>query len=98
MVPATLDLGRLDLVSTTSGLQLQLESLAQFAPFAEDDDNAERSLTAQLLTADRRDRPWICRASNFRLVLGLRIADDLHVADRDALMNELAISLREANV
>lgn len=91
---SSIDLGRLDLVSTTSGLQLQLSSLAQFAASVE--GSAHKALTLQALDADFRERPWIHRASNFRVVLGLRLAETLQGAVQGNVVENLTNSLREA--
>ncbi|KAK5127470.1 hypothetical protein LTR85_006809 [Meristemomyces frigidus] len=97
MSPSSVDLGRFDLVSTTSGLQLQLSSLAQFATSVEDDHDPE-SLTAQILIAARRQRPWIHRASGFRLVLGLRMAGDIEEAVSGETVERLTASIQKAQL
>lgn len=97
MTLPAVDLGRLDLVSTTSGLRLQLSSSAHFAPSVEDDHDPE-ALTAHLLTSVRREWPWICRGSNCRLVLRLQLAGDIDHGLKNEMLDRLTTSIGEAEV
>lgn len=92
----TLDLGRLHLVSTTSGLQLHLSSFAQFAPTAEDESGTSTTLIEQALTQGWRQRPWIYRASKLRLVLRLRIADGFDATLENKTVEDLATHIGES--
>ena len=95
MAPVLLDLGSLELVSTTSGVQLQLTSQALVAPFAEDrlDPNL---LTIQSLIASHRERPWVSRGNRFHLALEIHVASDIELSARDEIMQNLVSSMRQA--
>ncbi|KAK1065632.1 hypothetical protein LTR12_000317 [Friedmanniomyces endolithicus] len=94
---ASMDLGRLDLVSTTSGLRLELSSRAQFTTPAEDESTEARIATP---SPDEKDseRLWIERANNFRLVLGLRLEDGLYAETKDHVLATLADRIRHAEL
>ena len=95
MASTSLDLGSLQVVSTTSDVQLQLTSQALFAPFAENELDPN-PLTSQSLTAKNRERSWVCRANGFHLAFEIHIASDIEVAPRDEIMQNLVSSIREA--
>jgi hypothetical protein len=93
MAFTTEHLGRLDLASTRTGLKLQLSSLAQFAPSTKD---VPLILTTQKADAGRPSRPWIKRASTFRLVVSIRVADEIEDCSKAQLAEELATDIRRA--
>ncbi|TKA47356.1 hypothetical protein B0A55_13322 [Friedmanniomyces simplex] len=89
-----MDLGRLHLVSTTSGLQLELSSLAQFNTSIE--DVPEERLTMEVRDESRQEILWIKRANNFRLVLGLRLGNAFDVETKKQVLESLATGIRDA--
>ncbi|TKA45106.1 hypothetical protein B0A55_12951, partial [Friedmanniomyces simplex] len=91
---ASMDLGRLDLVSTTSGLQLELSSLAQFNTSME--DVPDERLAIELPDESRQEILWIKRANNFRLVLGLRLGNAFDVETKKQVLESLATGIRDA--
>ena len=95
MASALLDLGSLQMVSTTSGVQLQLTSQAFFAPSVESGLDLN-PLTQQSLTTEYRERPWICRSNRLQLALEIHIARDIELTARDETMQNLVSSIREA--
>ena len=93
------DLGSLELESKFSGLQLQLSSVAKFAPSAEDDvDTLRKQLTRENLNASSKVRPWITRGNAFRLELSLQMELDRDAAHNDTLFETLTSRLRTAKV
>ncbi|KAK0256726.1 hypothetical protein LTR91_000208 [Friedmanniomyces endolithicus] len=93
---ASMDLGRLDLVSTTSGLRLDLSSRAQFTTPAGNLTNECRATPPS--DEEGWGRCWIERANNFRLVLGLRLGDGLHVETKDNVLATLADRIGHAEL
>lgn len=94
-----LELGRLDLVSKISDLQLRLTSSATVAPSAEDDiAQIQDKLTECRLSPSSNDRPWFTRGSPFILILKLRIETGLKPEDQDAVVEALSTQLRIAKV
>ncbi len=93
---ASMDLGRLDLVSTTSRLRLELSSCAQFTTPAEDLTDARLATPS----SEMKDpvSSWIERAKDFCLVLGLRLGDGLHAESKDHLLATLADRIPHAEV
>lgn len=99
MQTVDMDLGSLELESKASGLQLQLSSLAKFAPSAEDDfDTLRERLTHGKLNAICIDHPWITRGNVFRLELSLHVESGLHVDGQETLIETLTARLRTAKV
>jgi len=98
MAPAVVDLGRLDLVSTTTDLQLQVSSQAEFAPYARDGCRTNQILRTEVLNHDLRSRPWVYGASNYRLVLELRIEDGLSVCSRHEMADAVAAAVSDGEV
>lgn len=96
MMPHSVDLGRLDLVSTTSDLQAQLTSRIQLDPF-DQDHNIQKS-TKDFLTDNTRLRPWLCSSRLVQLVLELHIPEHVEVLHREDLLRSVATSMREAKV
>ena len=95
-----LDLGRLDLESKISGLQLKLSSSAKFAPSAEDAIDELRSrLTACQPTLRLNCRPWIRGGNAFKLVLSLQLEAVMKRNDQGQdLIEALSAQLRVAKV
>ncbi|KAK1070410.1 hypothetical protein LTR74_004088 [Friedmanniomyces endolithicus] len=93
---ASMDLGRLDLVSTTSRLRLELSSCAQFTTPAEDLTDARPTTPS----SEMKDpgSSWIERAKDFCLVLGLRLGDGLHAESKDHLLATLADRIPHAEL
>jgi len=93
---ASMDLGRLDLVSTTSGLRLDLSSRAEFTTPAGNLTNECRATPPS--DEEGWGRCWIERANNFRLVLGLRLGDGLQMETKDNVLATLADRIGHAEV
>ena len=98
MAPAVVDLGRLDLVSTTSGLQLQVSSQAHFAPSASGRCKAKQNLSTDVLNTDLGIRPWVYGASNYRLVLELSVEDGLIVCSRHEMADAVTAAVSDGEV
>ncbi|KAK0347260.1 hypothetical protein LTR94_003205 [Friedmanniomyces endolithicus] len=91
-----MNLGQLDLVSTTSGLRLDLSSRAHFITPAE--DLTEDHLATSPREEKVSERLWIERANNFRLVLGLRLGDALDTETKGHVLATLADRIRHAEL
>lgn len=91
------DLGHLDLEHTLSGTQLHLNSLAQFAPSANDVIAFGQSLTLESLIPQYRSL-WVKKGNNFRLVLGLRLVAGFLVSEQEDVAEKVASRLKEAEV
>ena len=97
MVLTELDLGHVELQSTTSRLQLQLSSRATFAPSTEDEiDALQARLTSSKTASD--GQLWVVRGYDLRFVISLRIVDGVAEEERDALCEQFATCLGHAKV
>ena len=98
--PFTIALGEADLVSTNTDLHAHLSSAIQLAPtenyISPDDSNV--LMKALLNDDDRGKRPWIHRASSFRVELSIIAADSTMTLISEDLIARLASSIREAEV
>ena len=98
--PFTIALGEADLESMKTNLHAHLSSGIQIAPtetcISPDDLDI---LTEALFNDDdeRRKRPWIHRASSFRVELSIVVENTLTLIDED-LIERLACGIREAEV
>ncbi|KAK3067808.1 hypothetical protein LTR53_015101, partial [Teratosphaeriaceae sp. CCFEE 6253] len=94
MSGSSIDLGRLDLVSTTSGLRAELSSLLHFANPPVDDVPGE-----ELILESRHERlSWLYINNDFRLALDLRLAVDLTAEVTGQLLDTMTSSLRDAEL
>ncbi|KAK3074722.1 hypothetical protein LTR53_002597 [Teratosphaeriaceae sp. CCFEE 6253] len=94
MSGSSIDLGRLDLVSTTSGLRVELSSLLHIANPHVDDVPGE-----ELILEPRHERlPWLYINNAFRLALDLRLALKLTAEVTGQLLDTMTSSLRDAEV
>ena len=98
MAPTVIDLGRLDLVSTTSDLQVQVQSSAQFALSAEDAGEIESKLTTGAPYMSLGSRPWIYSTHNYRFVLGIKIEDEPTACSQHKITDAVAAAIGEAPV
>ena len=99
MATMDVDLGSLELESKSSGLQLQLRTLARFAPSPEDDVDALRQrLIHEQLNTDSVDRVWIERGHKYRLELSLHLELGLDEKETHTVMETLVNRLRAAKV
>lgn len=93
--PFDLELGQLDLVSTTSGLRLQLTSKAQFAASAHDLETlAELVTTCGPL---QPKRAWLTLTPGFRLTIRLHFPS-CERGEEERLAEQLAERLSDDNV
>jgi hypothetical protein len=91
MADAEVSLGGIELVSSTSGLQLHLESCAQLASSADDADGI-----LDRLTHNSTKDIWITRGNGFRLVI--RLSLDVEILNRACTASAFAHSLYNAEV
>lgn len=96
-VARTVELGSLDLVSTTTGLQLHFSSVLHFASFGKDDIDSPK-LTLESLTSDTLLRPFVRAADRFKLVLSLRFSVELNSASEDELLGKFSAAIEKAEV
>lgn len=98
MARVTLDLGALDLTSTSSSLNLRLSSTAQFATSEKDDESPWRRLTTATLTSEGPDRPWITKSNDFRVIIYLDFDGVGDEMESRGLLDMAAQKLNKAEV
>jgi len=98
MASTRLDLGRLELVSTTSALQMQLSNSAQFAPPVRDETDMNTQLTVQTIIQDCRRGSWVYAASNYRLVIWMGVEDGVTACSRQEITEAVATAVGDAAV
>lgn len=80
-------------------LRLHGQSIAHFAPSAEDDiDQLRKRLTAYELCHDSGLTDWVMRGSNFSLSLSLRLPDELQEPTKLVLIDTLSNQMNNSEV
>lgn len=85
-----LELGRVDLVSTTSGLRLQLTSEAEVTTFSGDLETLTELITTCSLPCP--ERAWLSLRHGFRLTIRLQLPD-CDRNEQESLAEQLALRL-----
>ena len=97
MAQSTLDLGSLDLTSTTCGLEMRLSSQAVLASSKKDAEALEK-LTRQFLSLSVADRPYVFRGNSFRMILCVKFEHGLLWEDAVAQVETFSDQLKGAEV
>ena len=96
MASRSIDLGHVDLVSTTSGYELQLTSVASFTQQSHSSTQEAPSVLHALAVA-YENQAWISRADDFQLVLCLQSAQG-HAIALDGVIESLAERMSDSRV
>nr|POE85515.1 hypothetical protein CFP56_43831 [Quercus suber] len=91
----TIDLGQLDLVSTTAGLRLQVSS--ELAVLRRSAVGQYQSIK-ELCTADTLQRSYVKRADGFKIIVDIRLDICLSAALKDAAMEQLGFAIEKSPV
>jgi len=92
-----LDLGRLDLVSTTSDMQVQVTSSAHFAPPTQGAGERTLRLTTGLFSYDAVCQRWVLAAHDYRFELHMKVQGGM-AASQHEITNAVAAVISTAAV